>query len=112
MEYVSKKFLSTRADETGSIAIGLSYTTGEYASPINNKLYPNSVDGSIQVRDCYKQIELSLNANNAEEVDERLDKIDLLISELTELRKQYAVYGAKAKMDWILLEEKNLAESS
>ena len=82
--YHSRKFLNK---ETGSAMIEASYEKEEITSPDEDTKY--SISSYVSISDCSRKIILELSTFNNRDQEKVLYKLDLLIAELTELRKQF-----------------------
>ena len=76
----NKIFLSDNVDETGSLDWYVKDAWYGKKSPHNTR------ESTVQIRDCYKQIELDFSYDSYEEYTDRLKKIDTLINELISFR--------------------------
>lgn len=84
MIYCSKRWLSKRNDETGSMVC-------RAITPRLKDRYGerNSVEASIVVRSCYGEpCELDFNIYSEKGLQDRLDKLDTMIAELVEFKAQ------------------------
>lgn len=82
MKYVSKKFLSDGAYESGSVCI---YVT----SPREGKEFRSytTVDAQVKIGDCSKFAELDFSLSKDGDLEKRLNKLDVLIDELTNMKQ-------------------------
>lgn len=74
IKYYSRKFLN-KAEGLAAIECsvsGLSFSAG--------------IDASINITDCNRPVYLDFSAYNVKDVDNRLAKLDLLISEISKVR--------------------------
>lgn len=110
MDYCGKKFLSQRTDETGSIAATINYDTEDERQSVYAEIFgrkdKHSVDATVQIRDCYKQVELTFYASTPEDIRDRREKIDLLINELSQFRAAYQTISEQALQDWAEVDAK------
>lgn len=81
MRYVSKKFLNQSAYETGSIVVYVE--TPENAEGMRGY---SGVESEVKISDCNKFITLDMSVNKDSDLENRLGKINVMISELTDLK--------------------------
>lgn len=72
-EKSGKTFLTNAADEDSSVSWGVS--TECFSS--NTR-----ADGTVKIRDCYKIVNLEFYVDDDAEYEQKIEKIDTLISEL------------------------------
>ena len=99
MRYANKQFLSNDpqdADESGSMVCAL--TTDLYSDLYRHSAEKPTVDGSVQVRDCYgKPVTLDFTVRSDNGLVRRLAKLDRMIEMLTEMREKLPEFYADAK---------------
>lgn len=77
----NKRFLSEdRHDETGSITYFVEKGTENYSV----------IQSTVKIYDCNRSISLDFDCYDYQEIDERLNKIDVLVEELTKVRDALA----------------------
>lgn len=90
MRYCSKQFLSTSPHESGSIITSIE-------TPLVKDLYnyggnvgiKPSLEAGVTFRACHGEpVNLDFNASSQKSFDKRLEKITLMIDELTKMRGQ------------------------
>lgn len=85
MKYISKRFLSDKYDETGSMVVKV--RVPELEDMGSWQAENASVEASIELRDCNgKPIWLEFCMDNENSLEDRLAKLDLMINELTEMK--------------------------
>jgi len=82
----SKRFLSSKACEYGSIA----WEAGvEKTYSVRDDSDNFEISANIHLTDCYKVINLDFYTCNFDEVANRIEKIDTLIEELNKFKDAY-----------------------
>lgn len=88
MRFVTKDFLSTSPDESGSIICKIKTTQvkdmGSYIVKEGGR-----IDGSVRLSDCSTHIELDFYAVGQKSYEKRVEKLDCLIEKLQAMRGQY-----------------------
>lgn len=82
-----KRFLDTSSSYAGEEFGSICWTVEveEIETPDGERtVHPNC---SLRVSDCFRVIHLAIQADNAEEFDNRIDKIEVLEESLRELKK-------------------------
>lgn len=88
MRYVSKDFLSQSPDESGSIICTIrTIQVKDMSQYTVNR--GGKIEGSIQITDCSRMIELDFYAEGQRGFEKRLAKLDLFIEKLNAMRHQY-----------------------
>ena len=87
MNYISKRFLSDDVDETGSMVVRVQTTPledmGQWSAD------NNWVQAELTFRDCHnKPIYLQFCLDKQHTLEARLDKVDLIITELEGLKSK------------------------
>jgi len=86
LDKTSKKFLDVDSkyagDEFGSISWRVSLTETKRDGDLST--YSNNI---LRITDCYKVINLSVDARNQTEYSNRIEKIQVLIDSLQEMKK-------------------------
>lgn len=93
MIYCSKKWLSARSDETGSMVC-------KAESPRVSDMYSDtpSVDASVAFRSCYGEpCSLDFNIQSDKGLQRRIEKVDIMINELVEFKAQLPLMWEDAK---------------
>lgn len=85
MRLTRKQFLSDSPDETGFIVITAATCRLEDMNDYEAKS-PN-VSAEVQVGDCSKKVYLDFNIYKDKDVKKRIDKLNVLIDNLIELRE-------------------------
>lgn len=90
-EFVVKRFLSNSPYETGSVSAWASIST--YHDEEEKPVYrvQNELTAELVIKDCYKTVTLDFYADNEKIQKERLGKLDVLISTLTEFRENLPI---------------------
>ena len=73
-----KKFLTDNPEETGSVCTKVQNSTGSYTYDI---------EASIKIYDCNRSVTLDFDCYNKSELPERIAKIEVLLSELLNMRE-------------------------
>lgn len=89
MRYISKQFLSPCPHETGSIVC-------QIETPLVKDMYIGykgvvtpDLDANVWFRACHGEpVKLDFNCHDQKSFDKRLDKITVMINELTQMRGQ------------------------
>jgi hypothetical protein len=79
MKERGKTFLNQSFNENG-------YVKWELKSGKDREYTSDVLSGSLVVADCSQAIHLDFDCENASQIQKRLDKLDLLILELTNMR--------------------------
>ena len=91
MRYVSKKFLSPCAYESGSI---IAFVETPLVKDIHDYTIRNpQISASLTLRACYGEpikfeFDVSKSEGGGDTLQKRLDKIDMLLDEITKFRSQ------------------------
>lgn len=110
MRLTRKKFLSESPDETGFIVITASSPRVEYMK--ENSWYRDNttVEAQVQVGDCSHKVYLSFDVNSEEDLKKRIDKLNIMIDHLTELRDTLPYLWDDAKINATAYKELNKDE--
>lgn len=87
--YVRKEFLSPAAWETGSIVcqIETPLTKDINQYQIDNGVHMHS---SMKIADCSRSITLDFDCHDQSSFEKRLEKLDVMLKEVQDMRNQYA----------------------
>lgn len=105
MRLNSKKFLTTHAEEDGSVAWVVK-TPKKYKE---ENYRPVRVDANIKFRACYGEpVEFCFNCTKSSQIKKRLAKIDTLIEEIQAFREAF-LQGAEdlERLEKLAKKEKN-----
>lgn len=86
MILVQKQFLNNSEDETGYIIVKAS--SPKYEDINNYHAAHPELTAEVQIADCSKKIYLDFSCYKDSDVRKRLDKIDVLINNLLDLRHE------------------------
>jgi hypothetical protein len=76
-DFASRTFLNADPTRTAIVATSVEVTGKE------------SVTGSVQISDCNRMIDLDFWAHSSAQAHEGVEKVDTLLAELKEFRRQY-----------------------
>jgi hypothetical protein len=107
MRLTTKQFLSNSPDETGFIVITASSPRVEDMEGSSWYRDNTAVESQVQIGDCSQKVYLNFDVNSKENLKKRLDKLDVLINNLTELRENLPILWEDAKVNAEIYKELN-----
>ena len=96
MRLTRKQFLSDSPDETGFIVITAQTSRKEDFEEDEWSLKNPNVSAEVQLGDCTKKIYLDFCVYKDSDVQKRIDKLDVLINNLQELKEKLPSFWADA----------------
>jgi hypothetical protein len=88
MRHTRKQFLSDSPDETGFIVIIASSPRVEDMEDSSWYRDNTTVESQVQIGDCSQKVYLNFDVNSTENLKKRIDKLDVLINNLQELKEK------------------------
>lgn len=98
MRHTRKQFLSDSPEESGLIVITASSPRVEDIQECT-WYEKGGVECQVQIGDCSQKIYLNFNIEKESDVKKRIDKLNVLIDNLTELKEMLPVLWADAKVN-------------